>query len=223
MPKSTDAPRVLAVAAQPLDLLLGAAGTLAGHTARGDEVCILLAMSDEFGHSGIDISAPEREDVGAVFESMGLPAPLWVPPPHRRVDADPDSLHLDLAAVWDRHHPEIVYVPAAEGLPENGEDLHTAVRLFAHPDGLHRVRRLLAFEVWEDRIAAPHFHPNVFVDIRDWLDRKLDALAWLKMLPPVLERDAAAPRARTAALAWGAASGLPAAEAFVLLKENLPS
>ena len=221
MPKPADARRVLAAAAQPLDLLLGAAGTLAGHVARGDDVCILLAMADELGQVGVDINAAQREDVGAVFESMGLPAPLWIPPPHARVDADPESLHLDLAAVWERNRPQLVYVPAAEGLPENGEAILTAARMLAHPDGSRCVERLLAFEVWEDRLTAPHFQPNVFVDIAGVLDRKLDALSRLKTLPSVLDRDVAAPRARSTALAWGAACGLSAAEAFVLLKENL--
>ena len=67
---------------------------------------------------------------------------------------------------------------------------------------------------------AAQFHPNVFVDISDHLERKLELLGIYgsELAPHPFPRSLEAIRAL--AVVRGAASGFAAAEAFQLLRER---
>lgn len=82
---------------------------------------------------------------------------------------------------------------------------------------------IYAFEVpssteWAFQRIAPVFRPTVFVDIAPWIGHKIAAMQCYRSE----RREAPHPRSpdvlRAGALRWGATAGLPAAEAFELIR-----
>ena len=120
--------------------------------------------------------------------------------------------------------PEIVYTQHGGDLNIDHERTFRAVMTATRPMKDSTVKRVYAYEVpssteWSFQKFAPKFTPNVFTDISDTVDKKIEAMAMYEGEA----REFPHPRSPEAITAhakyWGSASGLDAAEAFELVRE----
>jgi N-acetylglucosamine malate deacetylase 1 len=147
--------------------------------------------------------------------------------PATRMETLPlNDLLKGLRSTVERVRPEIVYVP-------NPSDAHSDHRVTGNASlavlksfylRSLGVRRVLVCEVISETDAAPPFfscpfQPNVFVDISDTLDRKIEIFSLFKseVHTDPLPRSASAIRAQ--ARVRGASVGLAYAETFMLVHE----
>lgn len=224
---------VLVVAAHPDDEVLGCGGTIARHVDAGDQVQVLIVAEGATSrqqqrnrfHAGKELTALAQAAKTAGFilgaegvELLGLP------------DNRLDSLdRLDLIKLLEerihRHQPQVVYVHHSGDVNVDHRRLHEAVVTACRPTPGHPVRRLLSFELassseWQPPGSAPAFQPNWFVDISGQWQRKREALltyaSEMRPWPHARSLEALEHLAR-----WrGAQVGVPAAEAFCLLRER---
>jgi LmbE family N-acetylglucosaminyl deacetylase len=220
--------RLLTVAAHPDDETLGAGGTMAWHAARGDTVwtCI-LADGASSRHGRVEQQAACAR---AAAEVLGIDRLVLVGLPDQRLDTL--SL-LDVIApieqCIDELRPDVVLTHFPGDVNEDHRLVARATIVATRPVPGTSVRRVCCFEIpsstdWAPPIAGSVFAPNLFVDISETLDTKLTAMkayaeAYVSEVRPFPH-----PRSVEALTAYaqshGAASGLLAAEPFMLLRES---
>jgi LmbE family N-acetylglucosaminyl deacetylase len=224
------AERVLVVAAHPDDEVLGAGGTVARHTARGDEAAVLIlgegavARWDDPGAAPASATAALAERARQAARLLGVADVRFGGLPDNRFDG---LALLDLVKLVERAvrevEPTVVYTHHPGDLNVDHQLTFRAALTATRPVPGAPVREVLAFEVlssteWAFGRTGPAFTPTVFVDVAETLERKLDALECyadeLRAAPHARSREAV----RAAAARWGATVGRTAAEAFELIR-----
>lgn len=221
---------VLVVAAHPDDELLGCGGTVARHVAEGDDVSVLIMAE---GATAREEKRPETSrEAEALFEVSKAVAELQgIRPPtlgrlhDNRMDTYP---FLDLVKVVERVardcSPEIVYTHCGGDLNIDHQLTHRAVLTALRPLPGATTAAIYSFETlssteWLPHEQLPPFHPNHFVEISPFLDRKVEALRLYEseMRPHPHPRSEEA--VRSLAALRGSAVGVAAAEAFQVVRQ----
>lgn len=220
---------VLVVAAHPDDEVLGCGGTIAGLAAQGHEVHVHIlaegATSRWAEREAADPSAVEALGGEAVRagEVLGAVDVVLHGMPDNRLDTVPllEVVKVVEAAV-QRVQPEVVYTHHGGDLNIDHAIVHRAVLTATRPLGTTPVRDVLAFEVpssteWSfQRFGA--FSPNVFVDISDTFELKLQALAYYDSEVQAFPHPRSVEALAAIAQRWGSVAGCGSAEAFELVR-----
>ncbi len=217
--------RVLVVAAHPDDEVLGPGGTVLRHVLAGDEVTVYIACAG----TNIRYEAPQAADLydtaRRVGSLLGTAVRLGELP-----DQGLDTLPLTrvisvLEGEIRAADPDLVYVHFWGDINRDHRILAEALMTAARPYAAPRVRTIRCFETpssteWGPAPGLAPFVPNLFVDVVDTLDAKLEAFAnyvsEVRPWPHPRSREALDARARV----WGSVSGLAAAEAFVVARDR---
>jgi len=224
--------KVLVVCAHPDDEALGAAGTLARHSAEGDEVHLLF-VSEGVTARDVKCDIPARAKEIDERKQMAEKAarairahrPRFLDLPDNRMDQIEllDIVKL-IEAVIIEIAPEIVYTNHANDLNVDHRITHQAVLTACRPLPGALVKTIYAFETassteWELAGLGKPFQPTRFVDITPYWKNKRAAIAAYEgeMRPFPHPRSAEAIEAKAR---WrGAQVGLTVAEAFVIVRE----
>ncbi len=226
--------KVLVVCAHPDDEALGAAGTLARHSAEGDEVHILFVSEGVTARDAkCDIPARAKEigerkqmaekAAGAIHAQR----PRFLDFPDNRMDQIDllDIVKLIEVTIVEIA-PDVIYTNHANDLNVDHRITHQAVLTACRPLPGASVKAIYAFETassteWESVGLGGPFQPTRFVDIAPYWEIKCAAIAAYEreMRPFPHPRSAEAIEAKAR---WrGAQVGLIAAEAFVIVREIL--
>lgn len=219
---------VLCIAAHPDDEVLGAGGTLARHAADGDDVhvCILsdgVTSRYDNPENATEEIEQRRDRARRACEKLGATASL-----HAFPDNQFDTVALlDIVQTIEEeiatHEPEVIYTHHYGDLNVDHELACRATVTATRPLADSIVERVLAFETlsateWSVPSPENAFQPQEFVNVKDHLSAKIDALG-------VYERELREPpHPRTPetveknARVWGAKAGVPAAEPFEMLR-----
>jgi len=217
--------RVLIIAPHPDDEILGVGGTMARLAAEGNEVysaIVTKAREPMFSRELIETGRAEavRADkiLGVkktIFPDI-FPAALLDTLPHSEVNAGIRKLIAEV-------DPEILFVPFYGDLHIDHRLIFESALVACRPNGQKIPSRIYAYETlsetnWNAPGLTPAFAPNVFVDISDFLELKLQALEIFasQMQPFPNERSIEAIKAL--AIHRGATVNRRAAEAFVLIR-----
>ena len=217
--------RILCIAPHSDDETLGCGGTLLRHIAEGDEVywCIVTeAKPPVITQTDVKRRAAQIQAVAEYYgfsetHSLGFPAASLSELPERDIIEALKSMMTDI-------DPGVIYL-------NNGTDAHsdhaivfrTAMSALKPFRTGKAVRRILTYETISETEQAPGkaFSPNVFTDITETIEGKLDAFAHyqteIQACP--LPREATAIRAL--ARFRGATIAVEYAEAFMLIREVL--
>lgn len=220
--------RVLTVAAHPDDETLGAGGTMAWHAARGDTVwACVLADGASSRHNHVEQQA---ECARQACETLGVDRLVMVGLPDQRLD----TLSLldvitPIEQCIEELQPDVVLTHFPGDVNEDHRLVARATLVATRPVPGTSVRRVCAFEIasstdWAPPLAGSVFAPNVYVDISETLETKLTAMKAYAGTFVSEVRPFPHPRSLEALTAYarrhGAASGLLAAEPFMLLRER---
>lgn len=221
-----DAKVVAVVAPHPDDETLGCGGTLLKHVARGDHVhwIVFTGISTSMGFSEERVRSREDE-IRRVSESYGFSGTHRLDFPTIQLDCIPKAnLVSALGVVVKQLGVHTMYVPYRNDAHSDHSAVFDAcaacIKTFRYPS----VRSVRAYETLSEteygvKPEDPGFRPNLFVDISDFLDRKLEIMAIYasEMAQFPFPRSDVALRAQ--AQLRGTQCGATAAEAFMLLKE----
>lgn len=127
-----------------------------------------------------------------------------------------------LESILDEVHPQVVYTHHSGGLNVDHRITHQAVLTACRPVPDASVKEIYAFEVfsateWNSPGVAP-FIPNVFVNISDHLETKMQALAAYELEMCDEPHTRSLINVRRLAELRGNCVGVGAAEGFVLVK-----
>lgn len=220
--------RILTVAAHPDDETLGAGATMAWHAARGDTVWVcVLTDGVTSRHDRVEQQA---DCARRACDSLGVEHLVLVGLPDQRLDTL--SL-LDVITPIEQCiedlQPDVVLTHFAGDVNEDHRLVARATMVATRPVPGSSVRRVCAFEVpsstdWAPPIPGSVFTPNLYVDASETLDVKLTAMKAYADTFHSEVRPYPHPRSMEALTAYaqrhGVASGLLAAEPFMVLRES---
>jgi len=155
--------RVLAIGAHPDDVELGCGGTLAKHRAMGDEVHILtLSRGAVGGDSRIRAQEATRaaDILGATLQLADLP--------DTRIPDGIETIEIIQLAMRS-FSPTHVYTHSCHDTHQDHRSAHAAT--------LVAVRRVNNIYAYQSPSSSVDFRPNHFVDVANYIDKKIEALA----------------------------------------------
>ncbi|MPZ62113.1 MAG: PIG-L family deacetylase [Propionibacteriales bacterium] len=220
--------RVLTVAAHPDDETLGAGGTMAWHTSRGDEVWVCILTDGVTSRH--DRVALQEECARRACETLGVTKVVFVGLPDQRLDAIRMlNVITPIEECVRELQPDVVLTHFGGDVNEDHRIVARATMVATRPVAGSSVSRVCSFEVpsstdWAPPIPGSVFAPNLYVDISETLETKLTAMKAYADTYHSEVRPYPHPRSVEALTAYaqrhGVASGLLAAEPFMLLRES---
>jgi len=217
--------KILVVAVHPDDETLGCGGTLLKHKAQGDEIhwMIATAMTAECGFTPEAIARRARE-IDTVAQMYGFDSVHRLGFAAAKLDEVPMSqLVAAISQVFESVQPNQVYLPYQHDVHSDHQHAFAAAysctKSFRYPS----VRKVMMVETLSEtdfaQSASGGFDPNLFVDVSERFDRKMEILR-------VYESELGShpfPRSEESITALatlrGAAAGCKYAESFMMLKE----
>ena len=218
--------KILVIAPHPDDETLGCGGTLFRYKQGGDELFWLIVTGISVDAGWSDEAVKKRDaEIDAVTEKYEFEDVFNFRLPTTKIDTFPISdLIKKITAVYKKVEPEIIHMPFVYDVHTDHQLIAKAIqstfKWFRYPS----IKRVLMYETlsetefnfMEDRT----FRPNVFVNISDQLDDKIETM---HIYESEIE-DFPFPRSdrtiRSLAALRGSQSGFKAAEAFELVYER---
>jgi N-acetylglucosamine malate deacetylase 1 len=221
--------RVLVVAAHPDDEVLGMGGTIALHTARGDEVRVLVVTDGSSTQYPDDVETRSRkeEEARRAAAELGVEDYVHLDHPDMRLDTLP---HVEVNRVIEEHvqgfAPAVLYTVQPD-VNNDHRVLFDSVAVATRPVPGQPVRRLLTYAPASSTEWTPAavnwFVPNWYVDVTETIERKIAAFAHYE----TERREYPHPRSERAIRATaefhGTTCGCEYAEPFVLVRSLEPS
>lgn len=221
--------KVLVVAPHADDETIGAGGTIARHVREGHDVTVAVMTGPGEGEHPIfprttwDVVRAEGqkacEVLGAKLLFRELPAvlipeqPVW-------------EVNKEAWKVLDEVRPDILYVPFPFDLHLDHRALFYAfsVAWRPHSEVGQKVREVYAYETvsethWNASYLEPGFLPNVFIDISDTLEQKMEAMACYASQVQPSPHFRSLEAVRALATLRGSQMSMRAAEAFVMIRK----
>lgn len=220
--------KVLVVAVHPDDETLGCAGTILKHKEQGDEVYWMIITSIRNHPNGypLDIVNKRDQTIKAVADAYGFNGVVELNIPTTLVDkSNLGTLVSKASKSIDDIKPDIVYMMHEYDVHSDHRvsfsAIYSCLKSFRHPF----VKKIYSFESLSETefaVATPpnSFIPNVFVDITDYIEKKLEIMSMYdtevmqEPYPRSLSSIKALARVR------GSRAGVMYAEAFQLLYER---
>ncbi|MGA8220477.1 MAG: PIG-L deacetylase family protein [Candidatus Acidiferrales bacterium] len=221
--------RVLVVAAHPDDEILGVGGTAALHIQRGDSVqLVILTDGVSMRYSPeCQLEARKHSQQAAARQAaavLGVEDLVIRELPDQRLDSLPLSQVItEVESLVRSFQPEIVYTHFGGDINRDHRTLAEAVLVATRPYAAPYVREVLMYETpssteWGAPQLSPPFQPNVFVDITDTLDKKLEAFACYSAEVCQEPHPRSLSALRDRARYWGSLVNRKAAEPFACVR-----
>lgn len=218
--------RVLVIAPHPDDETLGCGGTLLRLAREGADIAwlIVTGMCESSGFSK-DKIATRAEEITKVGGLYGFSRVFNLDLPTRHLDTYPMANLIEkFSEVFQAFDPQEVFLPHRRDVHTDHRAVFDATAACSKWFRYKNVCRVMAYETLSETEftldGRTSFEPTVFVDISDFLERKLEIMAVYQseMSPFPFPRSVEA--IRSLASLRGASSGFRAAEAFQLLRER---
>lgn len=217
------AQRVVILAAHTDDEVLGVGGTIAHHSSIGDEVYV-CSVCDRATQHVYDQAVITRlqDNARQAAETLGVTDLYFC--------GEKDEQLTVIGAVSaiesyiEKVRPHVVYTHHGGDSNQDHQALFKASVIVTRTMGDYVIPRVLCYEVPSATEQAPPFPdvaflPNVFVDISNFLDRKLEAFQCYEEEVGEFPHPRSLRSLRARAESWGSKVGLTAAEPFVLVRE----
>ncbi len=226
----TDAPfkgPILVIAPHPDDEVLGAGGTMARLADAEVDVHVLVVTRGRPPQFSEEQIAKVREEALAAHAVLGVSNTVFLDHPAANLDQTAHAeLNRSIGSVVRDIGPETMFLPFVGDIHLDHQLVFQSSMVAARPHGPIYPRRLLCYETlsetnWNAPHVTPGFVPNLFVDISETLERKLNAMSEFgsQTYDPPHERSLKALEAL--ATLRGASVHRPAAEAFMQLRQVL--
>lgn len=217
---------VIVVAPHPDDETLGCGGTLLKHARAGDQIhwLLLTKMTADQGFSEARILARDQE-IAEVSRRYGFASVTVFDFPCTRLDSfAKGDLIAKISGIFQTVKPEVVYLPFSGDVHSDHAVAADAVMSCCKWFRNASIKRILAYETLSEtefgiRPDTLGFRANVFVDIGDFLEQKLEILQIFAGELGEFPFPRSIEALRALAMLRGATAGCQAAEAFVLLRE----
>lgn len=220
--------KVLVISPHPDDETLGCGGTLLKHIENKDEVhwMICTVMTEEQGYT-IKAITEKNDLINDVKKKYNFKNTISLNIPTCDVHNYSFNMLIEKLSYYiNSIEPEIIYMPNRGDIHTDHQIISKAILSSTKSFRVGSIKKIMMYETLSETEYAPPlqeniFIPNVFVDISDYVDSKLEILSMYKT--EIL--DSPFPRSveniRALAKYRGCSINKMYAEAFMLIKEIL--
>lgn len=216
--------RTLVIAPHPDDEVLGAGGTMARLAAEGEDVFVAVVTAGRPPAYSADAVAAIQAEAKRAHEHLGVRETYWLNQPAAQLAETPTAaLNAAIGDVVREIGPKTLLVPFVGDIHIDHQRVFLSSLVAARPHQARYPLTVLAYETlsetnWNAPYLGANFVPNVFVEIENYLARKLEAMrmfgSQLRESPHERSLDALS----ALATLRGATVHRGAAEAFVLVR-----
>ncbi len=211
--------RVLIIAAHPDDEVIGCGGTIARHSALGDDVYVLIVsegVSAQYQDKARFLKL-RREACLKASECLGVKKVFFKDFPDAKLDSISQiEINKAIEEIIEKVKPQRIYTHHWSDLHKDHVKVHECSVVAARK----RIKEIFCYEILGNmnKRGKDVFLPNYYVDIENYIKKKLNALSFyeteIKKFPEPFSKEAI----ETLAKYRGIESGLNSAEAFVCVK-----
>jgi LmbE family N-acetylglucosaminyl deacetylase len=219
--------KVLVIAPHPDDEVIGAGGTIVKHVQHGDEVHLCVVTKAYVPDWSEEIIKEKRREVIAASKILGIKDITFCDLPTVKLDTIPQKeLNKAISDTVNAVKPDIVYTTHKGDLHNDHRLVFEATMVAVRPTPKNFVKRLLSYELPSSTDLAPPFldrafMPNVYVEISDVLETKIEAMSMYKTELREYPNPRSLEGLRIYAKRRGLAIQVEAAEAFMLIRETI--
>jgi len=220
--------KILVIAAHFDDEVYGCGGTISKFVREGHKVhvCILTdSCSSQYTDRANEMIAQKKEESQIVNNIFGIEKTYTFDFPDMQLDTIP---HVELNRAIEQCirdiKPTIVYTHHGGDINKDHRLVFDSTMVAVRPMEGSSVKRVLCYEVPSSTEWTPHtpsnmFSPNVFVDIEDVINKKIDAIKAYNSELREYPHPRSVENVINQAHLRGASVGLKAAECFMLIRE----
>lgn len=217
--------KVLVIAPHPDDEILGCGGTMARILAEGGNVEVAIVTKGQQPQFPVEMVEGIRAETKAAHKLLGLATTHYLDLPAAALDRmSATELNGALAGLVQGTQPDTLFLPFIGDIHTDHQLTFLAAMVAARPRHERAPRRIYAYETlsetnWYAPGITPAFIPNVFIDISETLERKLDAFRCFESQVREFPDERSIEAIRALAIMRGASMYRKAAEAFMLVRQ----
>lgn len=175
--------KILVVAPHPDDETLGCGGTLLKHKKNGDKIYWMIVTNMHTGNGWSEKVVQKRqEEIQQVSRMYGFEKVFKLDFPTTMLDSVAyNKIIVKFLEVIKKVEPSVVYLPNRSDIHTDHKITFNAVMSCCKDFRVPFVKRILMYECLSETEFAPAlrecvFVPNVFIDISEYFQRKLEIL-----------------------------------------------
>ncbi len=216
---------VLVFAPHPDDEVLGVGGTMAKRASAGHNVFVCVVTKGTaplYNEKGIQVVQQQCHEADRL---LGAKDTIFLNFPAVMLETVPRyELNGKISDVVQQIKPDEVYIPHRGDMQLDHKMIVDAAMVALRPKYKHIVKRIYAYETlsetgWDIPNTVNDFIPNVYEDISDTLQKKLQAMQLFKSQLGVFPEARSNEALEALAKFRGAMVNCRAAEAFSLIRE----
>lgn len=217
--------RALVLAPHPDDEVLGCGGAMARIASGGGHVEVAVVTRGQPPRFDPVQADEVRAEALEAHALLGVKQTHFLDLPAAELDCIPRAdLNQAIAGVLAKAQPDTLFVPFVGDLHFDHGLVFEAALVAARPRGDAYPLRILAYETvsetnWSAPTLAPAFHPNIFIDISDHLEAKLNAFECFRSQCQAPPDERSLETLRALATVRGSTVSRRAAEAYMLIRE----
>lgn len=214
--------KILIIAPHPDDEVLGCGGTIARHSKNGDDVHLYIITEAYTPDWTEEFIENRNKEIKEACKILGIKKTHLLALPTVKLDTLPQKeLNEKISKIITEVKPDILYIPFGGDVNKDHRLVFEACLVAARPVG-SRIKRILCYETlseteWGKEIRP--FIPNVYVDISETFEKKLEAMkaygSELKSYPHPRSLEII----KASAKKRGSEAHMKFAEAFMLIRE----
>jgi LmbE family N-acetylglucosaminyl deacetylase len=219
---------VLVIAPHPDDEVLGVGGTMRKLADAGREVHVCVVTRGRLPLFTEEMVATVRAEAKMAHAHLGVSRTHWLDQPAAELSSQPHrELNASIGQLVKDVDPETIFIPHVGDLHMDHQLVFLSSLVASRPHQEKFPSTILAYETlsetnWNAPYVSPPFLPNVYVDIADTVDRKLEAFAMFASQARPAPHERSVESLRALATLRGATVHHMAAEAFVLVRHVSP-
>lgn len=219
--------KILVIAPHPDDEVLGVGGTIAKLTSMGNEVYVAIITRGFLPLYDDAMVVKGRNEVQEVHKFLGIKETIFVDRfPAAQLDTVPHfEINAELKKIVNAIKPEMFFIPFNGDIHLDHQRVFASSLVAIRPNGSGFLPlATYAYETlsetnWNAPYVTTGFMPNVFIDVSDFFDKKIQAMKLYRSQLKPFPHERSIESLCALATLRGSTIGVKAAEAFVLIRE----
>ncbi len=216
--------RALVVAPHPDDEVLGVGATIARLADAGCEVHVAILTTGKPPRFSADQVETVKVEAKAAHGHLGVSKTHWLDFAAAELDTvGHAAVNAALGVLVHNIDPQVLFVPHPGDIHLDHQLAFLSSLVVSRPYQTQYPGLILAYETlsetnWNAPYLTPSFTPNIFIDVSDTIERKLEAFAHFKSQVKAVPHERSPEALRALATLRGGTIHRTAAEAFVLVR-----
>lgn len=167
--------KVMVIASHIDDEIIGCGGTISKHIKNGDDVYVLYICTKESIRFSKEVLEMRKTHAKKVADYLKIKKIFFADLPLIMLDTVPQ---LDVVTAIEKVlyevKPEVLYCHYSDDINSDHRVVFNAASVWCRPSKTPFLKKVYLYEIFGSTV---NFYPNYYVEIDDFIDKKLEALS----------------------------------------------